>query len=72
MWHTLKAVGFAYFEEYSDSKSLTVAWISRTKEGTRYTAFYCNGKEKFSTTRGSMKNARDFIAGLIAKYGYVR
>lgn len=60
-WVQLKVMGYAYYEAATRADSLTVGWIRRLAGATRYDVFYCDGKRKVATTRGSAHNSRNFV-----------
>ena len=62
-WMTIRSVGFSYQEVYLTASSIMVGAVTRRNGTNRYTAFYCNGKIKASTTRGSFIAARDWVDG---------
>ena len=62
-WYTIRSIGFAYQEVYLDANSIMVGSVTKAKGATRYTAFFCNGKVKMATTRGSARTAREWVDG---------
>lgn len=69
LWDAVKAIGFVYYAVHENRTGNPIAWITRrtpqTKQETAhpvYVAFFCDGHKTLHATRGSLTNARAFLA----------